>query len=303
MKWSSEARIGIVVFLAAVVFAGGIIVLRGIDLRSKDYSLNVHFGNVNGLNTGSRVSVAGLEIGSVESMTMSGNRIEVNLSLKTRTRLPRDSKAIIKSESIMGGKFVEIIPGTAATMLQNGDSLSGAYEADLSQLTATLAPISTNVLGILENVNSTFDEPTRNRIQAVVANLSRSTAHMDQVINREGARLDVAFGDFAEFSKNISKLARTLDTIAGNQRGNVNAGMSSLKKAAQNLDRVSVQLDEASSSLNLILAKVKSGEGTMGRLIYDAKLYNDIDTLAVNLNSLVLDLRLNPQRYVKVSVF
>ena len=303
MKWSSEARIGIVVFVAALIFVGGIIVLRGIDLRSKDYSLNVLFANVNGLVSGSKVTVAGLEIGSVESMSMAGKEIAVNLSLKTKVRLPRDSKAIIKSETIMGGKFVEIIPGTDPGMLQDGDSLSGVYEADLSQLTATLAPISTNVLGILENVNSTFDEPTRKRIQAVVSNLSRSTARMDEVIKNEGSRLDVAITDFGTFSKNLSKLARTLDTIAITQWGKIDSGMTSIKKAAQNLDRISLQLENASSTLNALLTKVKSGEGTMGKLIYDTKLYNDIDSLAVNLNLLVQDLRQNPHRYVRVSVF
>ncbi|HTR99502.1 MAG TPA: MlaD family protein, partial [Bacteroidota bacterium] len=186
MKWSNEARIGIGVLAAAVIFIAGVVYLRGIDLRSKQYELKVFYRNVNGLKEGDVVSVAGLAIGRVESMSLAGRGINVLLSIQTKVHLPRDSKAILKSESIMGGKFIEIAPGTDQGMLANGDSLGGLYEADLSELTATLSPITSNVLGILENVNSTFDQPTRQRIQRIVAELEQSSGRLEEVIRAGG---------------------------------------------------------------------------------------------------------------------
>lgn len=303
MKWSAEARIGLAVLAAAVIFIAGAMYLRGIDIRSKQYSLIVLYRNVNGLKDGDVVTVAGFAVGHVESMSMAGRRIAVNLSIQTKVHLPRDSEAILKSETIMGGKFIEISPGADSLLLQNGDSLSGLYEADLSELTATLAPISSNVLGILENVNSTFDEPTRKRIQEIVADMARSAARLEEVIRTEGAQAERAFANFAAFSQDLSRFARTLDTLALSQRGNVDTGMTALRNVAQNLDRVSAKLDYTAESLNLVLTRMKNGEGTLGKLIQDEKLYNDLDSLSVNLNLLVKDLRENPDRYVKVSLF
>ncbi len=303
MKWSAEARIGLAVLAAAVIFIAGAMYLRGIDIRSKQYSLIVLYRNVNGLKDGDVVTVAGFAVGHVESMSMAGRRIAVNLSIQTMVHLPRDSEAILKSETIMGGKFIEISPGADSLLLQDGDSLGGLYEADLSELTATLAPISSNVLGILENVNSTFDEPTRKRIQEIVADMARSAARLEEVIRTEGAQAERAFANFSAFSQDLSRFARTLDTLALSQRGNVDTGMTALRNVAQNLDRVSAKLDYTAESLNLVLTRMKNGEGTLGKLIQDEKLYNDLDSLSVNLNLLVKDLRENPDRYVKVSLF
>lgn len=303
MKWSNEARIGLAVFGAAIILLVGIIYLRGIDLRSKEYALHVHYRNVNGLKEGDVVTVGGLSIGRVESMVLAGNQIAVNLSIGTKVRLPRDSRALLKSETIMGGKFIEITPGADTLQLRNGDTLSGSYEADLSELTATLSPITANVLGILENVNSTFDEPTRMRIQSIVADLARSSSRLQEVVRAGAKNADQAFLDLSSFSKDLARFARTLDTLAASQRGNLDTGMTSFRRVAVTMDRVSEKLEMTTSSLNEILGKINRGEGSLGKFVHEEKLYNDLDTLAVNLGQLVRDIKANPERYVRVSVF
>ena len=303
MKWSNEARIGIGVVAAAIIFIVGVVYLRGIDLRSKQYSLKVFYRNVNGLKEGDVVTVAGLAIGRVESMSMVGRGIGVNLSIQTKVHLPRDSRAILKSETIMGGKFIEIAPGVDSLMLANGDSLGGLYEADLSELTATLSPISSNVLGILENVNSTFDEPTRKRIQKIVSDLERSSGRLEEVIRTGGKSADASFSDVSAFSRDLAKFARTLDTIAAAERWNIDTSVTSFAQWSRNMDRVSQKLEAATGSLNGVLGKIDRGEGTLGLLVQDERLYNHMDSLSMNLNLLVKDLRENPQRYVKLSLF
>jgi phospholipid/cholesterol/gamma-HCH transport system substrate-binding protein len=303
MKWSNESRVGLAVFAALIVFVGGVIFLRGIDLRSKQYSLAVLYRNVNGLKAGDMVTVAGLSIGQVESMTLAGSSVKVDLSIQTNVRLPRDSRAVVKSETIMGGKFIEITPGLSPVMLKNGDSLSGFYEADLSELTSTLAPISSNILGILENVNTTFDEPTRKRVQDIIRELEQSTARLEEVIRSSGPRADRAVDDFSAFSRDMSRFARTLDTIALHQKGNIDTGMTDFRTTASNLSRVSAEMEKSTEMLNAVLAKMKNGEGTLGKLTQDERLYNDLDSLSVNLNRLVIDIKENPARYVRVSLF
>jgi phospholipid/cholesterol/gamma-HCH transport system substrate-binding protein len=303
MKLSNETRVGLVVFAAAIIFVVGVVVLQGIDLRSKQYSLTVLYRSVNGLKVGDMVTVAGLVVGSVESMMFAGREIRVDLSIQTKVRLPKDSKAVVKSETIMGGKFIEITPGADTLMLRDGDSLAGMYEADLSELTSTLAPISSNVLGILENVNSTFDEPTRRRVKEIVAELEHAARRLDETVRGAGPQADQVMDDLSTFARDLSVFARTLDSIAVGQRPNIDAGISSLKTTSANLSIVTAKLETTVDLTNAVLAKMKSGEGTLGKLVQDETLYNDLDSLTVNLNKLVVDIRENPNKYMKVSVF
>lgn len=303
MKLSNEVRIGIAVIAAAAVLIFGIIYLRGMDLRSQQYSLTVRYRNVNGLKEGDAVTVSGLSVGHVADMTLHGTEIAVALAIKARIQLPDDSQAILKSATIMGGKYIEIVPGTGAHMLSDGDSLVGHYEADLSELTSTLAPISGQVLGILENINQTLDEPTRRQIQVTVANIARSSARLQEIILTEGQEADKAFRDFSQFSRDLASFARTLDSLAQSQGGNVESTLHSLKTVSTQVERVAGRLDRSSEALQEILGNIRKGKGTLGRLVYDDKLYDDVDSLAINLTLLVKDLRENPGRYVNVSVF
>ncbi len=303
MKISNEAKLGITVFLAAIVFVGGIIYLRGMDFRKKDYRLTIYYGNVNGLTEGSPITIAGLIIGKVEDLRLVGTAIAVDVALSKDVRIARDSKAYIKSASLMGGKQIAITPGRMNETLNNGDTLSGAYEADLTELTSTLAPISSNVLGILERVNTTFDEQTRRNIQLILEDVHKTTKELEGIIRLQGEHIDYAVGNFAVFSTNLSKFAMNLDTIALTQRGNINDGIASLRTAANTLEQASERFKAASESIENVSKKIERGEGTMGKMINDEKLYQHLDSLSVNLNELVKDLKEHPGKYVKLSIF
>ncbi len=303
MKLSNETKLGITIFFAALMFVGGVVYLRGIDLQKQAYSLTIFYNNVNGLAEGSPITVAGLSVGKVESMRLAGTSIAVNVSIQKKVLLPKDSKAYIKSSSIMGGKLIAISPGVQTKMLEDGDSLSGAYEADLTELTSTLAPISSNVLGILERVNTTFDEKTRKHIQGILSDVNSSSSELDALIQAEGKRLDYAIGNFAEFSANLSRFASNLDTIALSQRANLDTSIATVRMVTKNLHETSENLRRTSQSLDYVLSNIQKGQGTLGKLVREDNLYNNMDSLAVNLNALIRDLRDNPGRYVKVSVF
>jgi phospholipid/cholesterol/gamma-HCH transport system substrate-binding protein len=94
-----------------------------------------------------------------------------------------------------------------------------------------------------------------------------------------------------------------LDTIALSQRNNLDTSMASIRAVTYNLQQASENLRSTTQSLDIVLNKIEKGQGTIGKLVQEEKLYNDIDSLASNLNLLVKDLRENPGKYVKVSVF
>ena len=303
MKLSNEVKLGMAIFAAVIVFVGGIIYLRGVDFQKREYTLTILYNNVNGLQEGNPITIAGLAVGKVEELKLIGTAISVTVQIQNKVQFPVDSKAYIKSSSLMGGKLIAITPGIESEVLHNGDTLTGSYEADLTELTSTLAPISSNVLGILERVNTTFDEKTRRNIQNILADVNRSSSELERIIHDEGQRLDFAIGNFAAFSENLSKFAINLDSIALSQRTNLDTSMATIRIVTYNLQQASENLRSTTQSLDVVLGKIQKGHGTLGKLVHEEKLYNDIDSLASNLNLLVKDLRENPGKYVKVSVF
>ena len=303
MTLSNEAKIGIAVFFAIIILIGGIIFLKGIDFRSKDYRLTLFYGNVNGLAEGSPITIAGLNIGKVQDMRLAGNVIAVGIAIDNKVNISKDSKAFIKSSSLMGGKQIAMIPGISPETLKDGDTLTGAYEADLTELTSTLSPISSNVLGILERVNSTFDDPTRRNIQSILLELNRAAKDLQQVILQQGGHLDYALGNFTTFSEDMSRFAKRLDTIAVDQKGNVGDGIKSIRVMAKTMEEASGRFKDASASIDNVFKKLERGDGTIGKLMNDERLYNHLDSLILSLNELAKDLKANPKRYVNVSVF
>jgi phospholipid/cholesterol/gamma-HCH transport system substrate-binding protein len=303
MNLSHESKIGIVVFLAGILLVSGVIFLKGIDFRSQDYTLTIFYDNVNGLTKGSPITIAGLVIGKVTDMRLTGSTIAVEVSIDKEVHIASDSKAFIKSSSIMGGKQIAISPGESPEILRNGDEITGAYEADLTELTSTLSPISSNVLGILERVNTTFDEKTRLHIQNILMDLNRSTTELEMVIKTQGKNIDYAFGNFSEFSKYMSHFAMNLDTIALSQRGNIDDGIRSIKVTAKTMEEAAARFREASATLESVFKRIENAEGTLGKLSRDDQLYVHLDSLTVNLNDLVKDIKANPNKYVSISIF
>ena len=132
MKLSNEVKLGMAIFVAVVVFVGGVIYLRGTDFQKREYALTIYYNNVNGLQEGNPITIAGLAVGKVQDLKLVGNVIAVKVQIQDKVRFPVDSKAFIKSSSLMGGKLIAITPGLSSRMLKDGDTLSGSYEADLT---------------------------------------------------------------------------------------------------------------------------------------------------------------------------
>ena len=302
MKLSNEVKLGMAIFAAVVVLVGGVVYLRGVDFQKRDtrsHNIVHQRQRTSGRKSDYRCGLAWEGRGPQTHR----ERYRCYGSNQNKVQFPVDSKAFIKSSSLMGGKLIAITPGVAGVMLKNGDTLSGSYEADLTELTSTLAPISSNVLGILERVNTTFDEKTRHNIQDILSDVNRSSTELEHIIHAEGERLDYAIGNFGNFSSNLSRFAVNLDSMALSQRTNLDTSMASIRLVAENLHQASENLKSTTQSLDIVLNKIQKGQGTLGKLVHEEKLYNDVDSLAWNLNLLVKDLRENPGKYVKVSVF
>ncbi|HEX7691158.1 MAG TPA: mammalian cell entry protein, partial [Sediminibacterium sp.] len=212
----------------------------------------------------------------------------------------------------LGTPSITITLGDAKEYIKPGDTLITASSAGLmGDVMAKLGPVSdqiTNTLhsldSVLKNINTIFDPTTKGNLQQVVANINRTTASLvvssaslQGMLNEQTGAIAQSMGNLSSFTKNLSD---------NNQK--ITNSLASLEKATNNFSNADVsgtvdRLKASINTLNGILEKVNSQDGSLGKLMNDKTLYNNLINTVRSANILLDDLRVHPKRYVNISVF
>ncbi len=319
MKISREVKIGFVVILTLAVSVWGFNWLKGHNILSPSKEYYAVYTNVQGLSTSSPVLVNGFQVGSVTNIElMKGHPELVLVTFKITNKgfkFPLDSEAKLASPSLLGGKVIEIVMGDSSNgtnfvYAQPGDTIVTRYELDLQgQVNELVAPLKVKVGSILSAIDSILvpiqtilnDETARKlaeglgRIPKIIANLERITYKVDTLISSEKNKLSRIFSNVQSITDNLKnnndKISGILDNV---EEITDSLAKSNFKKAIANATDILEKVDN-------IVTKIDNGEGTLGALINDDKLYLQIDSAARNLNYLVDDIGQNPERYLHFS--
>jgi phospholipid/cholesterol/gamma-HCH transport system substrate-binding protein len=307
MKISNETKIGALTAIAITLLILGFNFLKGKNLLKKKDSLYAVFSKVEGLNSSDAVRINGLQVGNVSSLderdaNMTG--IVVTMHITKNVNIPDNSFATI-APNPLGSSSVNITLGSSAKFVQDGDTLSSNPSSGiLESLQGTLVPAVDKVNGtlksldsLLEVVGSMFDPKTKNNFNAIVANLTASTNSLNALLNTQTGALAQSLNNLNAVTANFKKNNDTITKVIGNVERMTN------KFASLELEQTLTKLQAAAESLNTTMAKVNSGDGTLGLLINDKKLYNNLTATTNSLNILLQDFRMHPKRYVNVSVF
>ncbi len=279
-RFDTETKVGMAIVAAFLVFLFGDMFLRGISVRRREYVVKTKFRYVAGLMQGDRVTVMGMEVGRVGRMDLQGEEVTVSLRIDADLRLPLDSMAKVKSTGLFGGKEVAIEPGQSSETLGDGDYIAGIYESSpLSVLTSTVGPIGEDLMAVLARLRSILNWEAEENIHE-------------------------SLGDLRDFTQRLKESGETLDTIlvhldqtsSGLKGEDVEETLSALKGASQDLGQVASSLEE-------IVGRIEEGKGTLGKLSQDETLYDNLKNLSLDLDSLVKDIKQNPKRYLKFSIF
>lgn len=313
-KISNETKVGALTAISITLLILGVNFLKGKNPTKKSRYLYAKFLKIDGLVPANPVLMNGLSIGSVyktEPGDKDLNWVLVTIRLEEDVNIPVNSQATIKS-SLLGSNSVEILKGNAATHLQPGDTLrtidgGGFLGGALSKLEPTQRNLD-NVLQsfdtLVGNVNDVLDERGRNDLRQTLANLSAvshnltvTTASLNNLLNAQTGTVTKTFNNLEAFSRSLASLQAKLPAIAANLE-TTTGNLSRLQ-----LDRTLASIDTAMDDLQRIIAKVNSTNGTLGALINEKKLYNNLTSTVNSLNLLMQDVRVNPKRYVNISVF
>ncbi len=310
---STELKVGIFAVIVIMVLSYMTFKVGGFRFaKEKGYTLTVYFDNIAGLDEKTKVKVAGVDAGTIKKIELSDGRAKVTLFIYKGVRLHRDAVASIKATGLLGEKFLEIEPGSPnAPYLKNGDTIMNVKQmADIDTLITNLSDTASSFGSLSRSLESALGTPeskeamqetiqnlrliTQNLNSSIVANdeklrkvldnINILTASIDDLVkeNKEPINRTVAkIGEFSEslsvkgseLIDNLNKASKELKAILTENRPELKEGLENIKSAAASIDKIA--------------EKIQKGEGTLGKLVTDKKLYESLNKAAEGVNKTI----------------
>lgn len=278
--------------------------LKGSELFSNNYKYYAYYDQVGGIQTASHVMIYGVKVGSVTKVTLDedpSKGVELELSIDRRYRIPADSKAKIFSNGVMGGKAVDIVMGSSPEYVDDGGTLASEVGVDIIDMAGSeleffkekITEVVGSLTTTLDGINSLLEENSAN-LNSIVANVDGITASTDEILRDQKTHLKEAIASLNLFAQSLGDNTEHIDSIMGN----LDAFSAQLAEA----DLVS-EVESTVEHLNAVLAAADAETGTVGKLLNDAELYDNLSAASDNLSLLLADLKANPKRYVHFSLF
>lgn len=301
MKLSREIKTGIIVIGGILLFVLGFSYLKSSPLFDNSKTLYAVYPDVGGLQAGTVVSINGFSVGKVNDIQFKDTKgnLVVTFTVGSDFEFSKNSTVELYDTGIIGGKGLQITPVfDGAANVQSGDTLSAETRPGLTELAQEkLTPLFkkfesavTDADSVLINVNNVLDTKTKKDLQTAINGLSElmvslngSAKVLNNILKTNEGKLDSSLTNFEDLTYNFAKLSDTLNNAG------LGRTLSSLESTVTNLDKV--------------LSKIEEGDGTLGKLMNDEKLYTNLNNASRELDLLLQDFRLNPKRYVNVSVF
>ena len=316
MKFSKEIRLGALIIIAIGALVWGLNFLKGKNFFSKKTEFVAIYEHINGLVESNPIQINGYKVGQVSQIFFhpdKSGRIVVIFGInQDEIRLPKDSKARIFSSDLLGSKAIELILGTDTTDLQSGDTLKSDTEDNLKvSVNKQILPLKEKAEELIASMDSAvtivqmvLNKEVRQNLKRSFEGISRAIETFEQtsisleaLVSGNRERLTDIFKNIEAISENIRNNKEQLS----NAINNFSAISDSLSKAnlIQAVSNASVALNKTAT----ILDKINNGEGSLGMLIHNDSLYNDLDSAARSIDVLIKDINKHPGRYVHFSIF
>ncbi|MCS7082951.1 MAG: MlaD family protein [Bacteroidetes bacterium] len=297
-RYQNEIKVGLAILLTIVTLYAGVLFLRDIPLLGGSYMVTAIYEKVDGLLVGNPVQIAGVKVGSVARMELVPEGVRVHLRIDRGIRIPRDSRALIVSTDLIGTKAVSLILGDDPEPVSHNGVLLGQYDEGFAgQLQQEARPIVDKTTRTLDRLSGTLQEVElllrqggREELQGTLTNLRSLTQSLAQILERRAQDLERAIEALritAEQGAELTDPAR-LDSLERALQANL-----------RDLRRALAGLEEGQRELNEILRKINQGQGTLGLLLNDERLYWSLDSTLVALRRLAEDVRQHPSRYTR----
>ncbi|RZK77147.1 MAG: MCE family protein [Pedobacter sp.] len=309
MKIANETKVGILAAFSIALLIIGYNFLKGNAIFSSETVLYAKYSHVDGLGVSKPVMINGFQIGRVDKLQLQQDgSIVATLKIKGKYEIPKNSIAKLESTDLLGSKAIVMALGTGTDFAQDGDTLNANVAKGLLEtvepvqkkaelIIAKMDSILTSVNTILnpnfqKNVDKSF-----NSIASTLASLEATSKKVDNLVGSEGSRISSILSNVEAISNNLKQNNQKINGILNN--------ISTItdQVAAANFKQTIDNANKAVADLQGIVTKVNNGQGTLGLLVNDTKMYDNLNNASKNLDNLIIDLKENPKRYVHFSVF
>lgn len=294
MKYAREIKVGVLAAVCIFLLFFGFNFLKGVNIFSSMYAFHGVYDNIHGLEEQAPVYIRGFKVGQVSDIRYDFSRdtaFTVDISINRDIDLPQGTRMALVADGLLGGMAIELqLPEQhGQDLCESGTTLPSVYVPGLVE------NLETNLLASLGSAVDGID--------SLVANL-RGQLDNDH-LERTLANVDLIAADWAVASRDLKRMMATeVPRIVDN----VDSAMIDLRQVSADLNRANLagtveRIDTVIDNVNLFVADLRSDSGTIGKLIYDKSLYQNIDAAVVSADSLLIDLKANPKRYVHFSLF
>lgn len=309
MKISNETKVGALTSVAIAILFIGYSFLKGNNVFSSENTFYTEYNNVDGLTISKPVLVSGFQIGRVSKLTLLPNgKIKTEFKINDDYEIPSNTVAQIVSADLLGSKAIVFELGNSTTMARNGDPLLSDVQANLMEKVEPLQKKIENLVvkldSVLSGVNSVLDANFQRDFKSSVQSISISLKNLEKITG------DVD-GLMGSERNRLSNIMANLESITNNFKNNdekINNILTNLDNLSDDLSKTEIKatVDNANQAMKDfadITTKINNGEGSLGLLINNENLYNNLNNASQNLDQLVEDLKNNPAKYLKISIF
>jgi phospholipid/cholesterol/gamma-HCH transport system substrate-binding protein len=309
LKISNETKVGILAAFAIAIFIVGYNFLKGNDIFSKEKEFYAIYDKVDGLAISKPVLVNGFQIGRVSNLTLQSNGlILAQFKIDPKYDIPKSTIARLESTDLLGSKAVVFDLGNSINYAQSGDTLNANVQKNImdqmepvqKKAQVLISRVDSIMLSLNNILNPDFEkniERSFNSIAKTLETLETTSKTVDGMVTVQSKRVNNILENAESISLNLKNNNETISGILGN----LNQVTDDIAKA--NFKETLGSASKAVSDLQLVVDKINNGNGSIGLLINDEKLYQNLNNASQNLDNLMIDIKANPKRYVSFSVF
>jgi len=309
MKIKNETKVGILAAFAIALLIIGYNFLRGNSIFSNETSLLARYSRVDGLTVSKPVLINGYQIGRVAKLQLQNDgTILATLSINSKYSIPENSTARLEGTDLLGSKAIVMELGNSKKMAEDGYLLNANVEKGLMEQVQPIQKkaelIITKMDSILSSVNTILNpnlqknvDKSFNSIAATLGALETTSKKVDAMVGSESKRISAIFANVEGITANLNNNSQKITDILAN----INSVTDQF--AATNFKQTLQNANQAIADLQGVVTNIKNGKGSMGLLLNDTKLYDNLNNASKNLDNLMIDLKANPKRYVHFSVF
>lgn len=301
MKISNELKVALTILTAIVLGFIGYRLMSDLPLFRQSKVIYSTFERTDGLSPGNYIYINGVKVGSVKQLKLTeDDSVKVTMSFDLGVEIPENSVARLQSSGLLDEKAIFIKRGGSSEMLDYGATMQGEYSGGMmeslkdegEQLSEDVSESFEKLNSFLAGLNEVVDEESQARIDSVFMNVHATSAQLSALVESKRGEMEASIS-------HAERVLANIDTISTDNKSEIDSVITGLNRSVADLETLSRDLTKTNSELQQILTKINSGEGSLGKMLNDPALYNNLESLTQEMDSLMKNINENPRKYLK----